>query len=209
MHHVFILVPSTSEILTCTWLPVQVSCRCLQSCRPKCSGLFSYGTVWTAGHSHLHSLQTIINDLRHTQGVNTQSVQQLSVISYPTSSYTSYSPTYTCLLLEVKVRAQDTNVVSQHAKAQSIYCVFHCVGTAPKLWSLLPYSGHERTDSRGLEPKRNWYVQSEEKEEQEIYMVQQQHLMQPWFHTCIFSSILLLLKTWAFQLPLPILHIKD
>ena len=101
VHHVFTLVPSTSTILTCTWLPVQVSCRHLQSGRPKRSGLLSYDTIWTAGHRHLYSLQAIINDPRHTQAVNAESLQQPSIISYPTSSHTGNSPMCTCHFLEV------------------------------------------------------------------------------------------------------------
>jgi len=107
-----------------------------------------------------------------------------------------------------KLRAQDANVVLQCAKDQST-CVFCCISTAPKLWSLLPYSGHEKSDRKGLELKRNWYVQNEEKEEQEIYTVKQHHLMQPWFHTDIFSSLQHFAsvrnKHMSFPITLPIL----
>lgn len=105
----------------------------------------------------------------------------------------------------MKVRAQDKNVIPQCAKAQIIYCVFHCTGTAPKLQSLLSNSGHEKSNRSGLEIKSNLYVQKEEKEENET--VQHHHLMQPWFHTDIFSSLQYFAcvkntNTGAFQLPL-------
>lgn len=77
-----------------------------------------------------------------------------------------------------KARVQVTNAISQWAKTQEFSRVSHCIGTAPNLQSLLPYSGNEKSNGRGWEPKRNWYVQKEEKEKQEKHTVHH-HLVQP------------------------------